>query len=135
MPDQKPLEQLLYISTIAPSASVDMPSILAISRRNNQASDITGLLMFNGKRFLQVLEGPADAVEATLTRINRDPRHRAQVVLGRKTVDHRQFGEWSMAFRDGQAPSDAAVYESIYAKVADTSPNLRAELVAFASNI
>lgn len=135
MSDKPPLEQLLYISTIAPLGKAGLSSILAAARRNNQANDITGLLMFNGKRFLQVLEGPIDAVEATFARIDRDPRHRAQVVLARKTVAQREFGDWSMAYRDGTGPTDSALYETICAKVADAHPNLRAELMAFARSI
>ena len=135
MSDKIPLVQLLYISTITPSAATSLSSILASARRNNQANDITGMLMFNGKRFLQVLEGPVEAVEATYDRINRDPRHRAQVVLARRTIAHREFGDWSMAYRDGTGPTDSALYETIRAKVADAHPNLRAELTAFARNI
>lgn len=135
MPDESPLEQLLYISTISPLGGTGLSSILASARRNNQANDITGLLMFNGKRFLQVLEGPTDAVEATFARIYRDTRHRAQVVLARRTVDRREFGDWSMAYRNGSGPSDDALYETICSKVADAHPNLRAELMAFARNI
>ncbi len=135
MSDETSLEQLLYISTIAHAGTAALSSILASARRNNQANDITGLLMFNGKRFLQVIEGPADAVEATYARINCDPRHRAQVVLARRTVDQREFGDWSMAYRNGSGPSDNALYETICAKVADAHPNLRAELMAFAKNI
>jgi Sensors of blue-light using FAD len=135
MPDSVPIEQILYISTITPLATVEMSSILSSARRNNQAADITGLLLFNGKRFLQVLEGPADAVTATYARIAQDPRHRAQVVLSRKRVAQREFGDWSMAFRDGKTAPGDALYEAISAKVADAHPSLRAEVMAFARNI
>jgi len=88
--------------------------------------------MFNGKRFLQVLEGPSGAVENTFERIRRDTRHRAQVMLSRRTVGRREFGDWSMAFRDGHA---GEVYDLICARTADAHPNLRAELTAFARQI
>ncbi len=129
------LEQILYISTLSPRETVDLSSILASARRNNRRAGITGLLMFNGKRFLQVLEGPADAVEHTFERIRRDPRHRAQVVLTRKQVQQREFGEWSMAFRDGSQSSSADLYEDICALSAAAHPNLRAELQAFARQL
>lgn len=129
------IEQILYISTISPSEKVDLSAILASARRNNQVHDITGLLLFNGKRFLQVLEGPADSVTATYERITRDRRHRAQVVLSRRRVERREFGDWSMGFRDGKTHPDGELYESICAKVADAHPNLRAEVMAFARNI
>lgn len=129
------IEQLLYISTVSPNETVDLATILATARRNNRANGITGLLMYNCKRFLQVLEGPADAIDATFNRIRRDTRHRGQVLLARKTIDQREFGDWSMDFR-GETNQDAdALYDTICAKIANASPNLRAELTAFASQI
>lgn len=130
-----PIEQILYISTVSPSEMVNLNAILAVARRNNSANDITGLLMFNGKRFLQVLEGPSEAIDATFERIRRDPRHRGQVLLARKTIPQREFGDWSMGFRDRAQEDSGAVYETICAKVADANPNLRAELTAFARQI
>ena len=59
--------QLVYISTSrAPLISDDLlNSVLTVSRRNNAAAGISGLLVAGGRRFLQALEGPRDAVEAT----------------------------------------------------------------------
>ena len=126
------IEQILYISTVSPRETIDLPAILAVARRNNDADAITGLLMFNGKRFLQVLEGPHEAVDRTFERIRRDSRHRAQVVLARKTIEQREFGEWSMAYRDGSHRDGAEIINDICSKTAAANPNLRAELVAFA---
>ena len=49
--------------------------LLATSRRNNEQSGITGMLLYNERRFPQVLEGNEAAVSATSARIERDPRH------------------------------------------------------------
>lgn len=132
MSEPRDLLQILYISTVTPKESVDLMSILAVARRNNRAQDITGLLMFNGKRFLQVLEGPTSPVEETFARIRRDSRNRAHVILSRKVVEQREFGDWSMAFREGV---EGAVHDLICAKTANAHPNLRAELTAFAQQI
>jgi len=132
MSERLDLLQILYISTVSPKETVDLNAILTVARRNNKALDITGLLMFNGKRFLQVIEGPTASVEQTFARIQRDSRHRAHVVLSRKAVDRREFGDWSMAFRDG-AKDD--LHDLICAKTVAAHPNLRAELTAFARHI
>ena len=129
------LLQILYISTVSPAETVDLGSILAVARRNNQARGITGLLMFNGKRFLQVLEGPDGAVEETFARIRRDPRHRAHVMLSRKAISAREFGDWSMAFRESECDSRNEIYDTICARSATAHPNLRAELTSFARHI
>lgn len=90
--------QLVYISTA--TATVDraeVDAILVSSRRNNATSGITGLLLHDGRRFLQALEGPRAAVEQTFRRISADPRHRAIVILSEQDVAAAQFGRWDMA--------------------------------------
>lgn len=99
--------QLIYISTAVGTPSG--PAILAVSRRNNRRVDVSGLLFFDGKRFLQALEGPADVVEETYERIRQDDRHRAAVVLSRRTVEEREFGPWEMAERVPGEDGDAFV--------------------------
>lgn len=91
--------QLLYVSSAPSGQSPDVAAILARSVANNRRDRITGLLYTDGKRFLQVLEGPQDTVEQTFARIAADPRHRAVVVLTRRTIAAREFGEWAMAQR------------------------------------
>ncbi|RVT90406.1 BLUF domain-containing protein [Sphingomonas crocodyli] len=90
--------QLTYISTAAPSLSIyDAEMILETSRRNNSHAGLTGLLVFDGTRFLQALEGDQIPVEDTYLRICADTRHRAVVELSRRSVNARQFGGWAMA--------------------------------------
>jgi hypothetical protein len=127
--------QLAYISTA--KAVVDRPlfdSILASSRRNNSRNEVTGLLVSGGGRFLQVLEGPDQAVLATYARIQADPRHRGFVLINCQSVGERAFGDWSMAFREGGIlVSDdrlQAAVEKLTSKITD--PNLRAQFAGFA---
>ena len=74
--------------------------LLAVSRRNNEKSGITGMLLYKERRFLQVLEGEESAVRATYARIERDPRHRDVVLLITGAEQEREFGDWSMAFHE-----------------------------------
>ena len=97
--------QLLYISTMVGEADLDL--ILGTSRLNNLVHGITGLLYTDGRRFLQVLEGPTVAVDATYARIERDARHRAPVMLSRRDVEKREFGHWAMAARGRGEEGDA----------------------------
>jgi hypothetical protein len=96
--------QLLYISSVV--GRLSNLEILATSRRNNARDSVTGLLYCDGVRFLQVLEGPDDKVDATYARIKVDPRHRAAVVLSRRNVEHREFGPWDMATRSSGEESE-----------------------------
>ncbi len=54
-----------------------------------------------------MLEGPRATVEDTFLRIIADPRHRALVLLSRREIDRREFGEWSMARRTFDEAPDA----------------------------
>lgn len=127
--------QLCYISSRTPGTPVTVDAILSASRRNNGEAGVTGLLVHDGRRFLQVLEGEAAAVDATFERIRSDPGHRAIVTLSRRPVGNRQFGCWAMAAervadtgardRADQASDDiAGVVDRMTAGVTD--PDLRA---------
>lgn len=127
--------QLVYISSAAmPTGAAEIDAILASSRRNNALAGITGLLLYDGVRFLQALEGPAGAVEATFQRISADPRHRAIVPLSHQDVAAAQFGRWDMASHaaapgPGDAASLAEIVDGLVADVTDA--DLRALFTGF----
>ena len=90
------LSQYLYIST-APSLSRDeVEAILASSARNNPARGITGLLLYNGRNFLQLLEGEEAELVDLMVRISHDPRHAGVSILDQKTIAKRACPEWAM---------------------------------------
>ena len=93
--------QLIYISSArAGTTAADCADILAVARRNNGHAGVTGLLLFNGKRFLQALEGPETDVRRIFDTVSADPRHRAVVSLSEKSIETREFGDWTMAYED-----------------------------------
>jgi hypothetical protein len=117
------MQQLTYISTAKAGLSeADVAAILAVSRRNNRRDGITGLLIHDGRRFLQALEGPAPLVDAAFTRIRSDPRHRATVMLSCRDITAREFGEWAMAAQAvAPVPDRTSLAETVSALVADVS--------------
>jgi hypothetical protein len=117
--------QLTYISSASPGAAVDPQPILATSRRNNARDGITGLLYFDGVRFLQVLEGPDAQVRAAVDRIRADTRHRAIVILSQRQIQMREFGNWDMAHY-GPGADVEAFLTRIADLTADAAPNVRA---------
>lgn len=127
--------QLTYISTARPDiGSRDVDQILAASRRRNDASGLTGLLIFDGVRFLQAIEGERDPLFATYERIKADRRHRAVVLLSSREVAAREFGDWAMAWnrvdRAAQGSSLAATVDALVLEVPD--PNTRELFRSFA---
>ncbi len=125
------MQQIVYISTSrAERPSLDLvESILSASRRNNARDGLTGLLIVGGRRFLQVLEGPAEALDRAYARIKQDPRHFALVELSRRQVSAPSFPEWDMGYEVGDADLLPLV-TGLTEKVAD--PSLKAQLLSFA---
>ena len=76
----------------------EIESILALSRMRNATWGVTGALLFSADSFVQVLEGPEDAVETLFEKIQLDPRHAEVVVLQASAVQDRGFAQWSMAY-------------------------------------
>ena len=93
------LERLVYGSTATGHTDnlVNMATILAESGRNNARDGLTGALAAHGDRYIQVIEGPGDAIDGLLRRLTTDPRHNDIVIFGREMVEQRLFGDWGMA--------------------------------------
>jgi hypothetical protein len=53
----------------------DIEAIHRTAREVNALEGITGLLVFNGTHFLQIVEGSPQAVDELIERLRRDPRH------------------------------------------------------------
>lgn len=102
------IRQLIYVSDLVGDAA-QLSTILESSVRHNQTDGLTGMLLYSGGNFLQVLEGPPESVQSTYNRICRDPRHKNCLVLLEQDVPERQFSRWSMGCRQLSA-QDAAQF-------------------------
>src|SRR5436309_800677 len=91
--------QIVYSSKAThPMSTEELTDILAVAQPRNLVADITGILLYRNGDFLQVLEGPVDALSFLLEKLNRDSRHSEVRVLLDGQVSARAFGAWSMAF-------------------------------------
>jgi hypothetical protein len=99
------LLQLVYASRPFGYESTMLTGILFDARRCNTRDGITGALICRDDLFLQLLEGPEAAVEATFARIAADDRHIEVRRLTRRMIgdDERMFAAWAM--RDDPAAS------------------------------
>lgn len=101
-------------------------AIMDASALNNPRLGLTGALIAERGWFIQVLEGPRDAVSAMLARISRDSRHTCMVIADIQEVSERRYPGWSMSFVDadtapaelGRIPDfDVAPAETLRARV------------------
>ena len=90
------LSQCLYISTAPSLSREEVDAILEASARNNPAPGITGLLLYNGRNFLQLLEGEVEDIEALMERISADSRHTGVSILHIGTIAARVCPDWAM---------------------------------------
>jgi hypothetical protein len=74
----------------------DLHDILREARALNALDGITGLLVFDGSRFLQIVEGTEEAIDNLMERLRRDRRHNAVEVRDERVVEQRSFAGWTM---------------------------------------
>ncbi len=95
--------QLIYASKPFGFDDLVLRGILATARRNNERDGITGALVCREDLFLQLLEGPGDAVLSAFGRICRDDRHIDVNKLAENPIASRLFPEWSMRHDPAQS--------------------------------
>lgn len=100
---------IIYSSVATrPLGDDDLAALLAQSRRANEQNDITGVLLFRNGYFLQLLEGPDQAVRAKMATIKHDDRHTKVTVLTEEIIEERQFPEWTMGYPAADADVEQA---------------------------
>ena len=89
--------QLLYVSTAAQGlVQSDLDDIVAGAVARNASLEVTGSLYYNGRNFMQLLEGPAPAVHDLMDSIRRDPRHSGVVIIKELIGSPSVFAAWNM---------------------------------------
>jgi hypothetical protein len=74
----------------------DLEAIHRTAREVNALEGITGLLIFNGTHFLQIIEGAPSAIDDLVERLRRDPRHSGLEIRDEQMIEQRSFPDWSM---------------------------------------
>jgi Sensors of blue-light using FAD len=91
------LKTLTYTSLASLDlTSDDVDSILQTARAANALDGITGLLVFNGTHFMQVVEGAPNAIDDLVDRLRRDPRHSGVEIRDERAINERFFPDWTM---------------------------------------
>jgi hypothetical protein len=102
--------RLVYVSSAVDLFTDDqLQELLEVSRRNNSAAGITGMLLYVEGSFIQVLEGEKPKVAETQQRIAKDPRHQGLITLLEGEEPEREFADWSMGFKKVQGREGASL--------------------------
>jgi hypothetical protein len=91
--------QMSYLSQAsAPMSADQLLALLMQCRTNNTARGLTGMLLYGNGTFLQVIEGEDAVVDRLVATIEADPRHVGMRRLSRRSIERRQYADWSMGF-------------------------------------
>ncbi|MDQ3077995.1 MAG: BLUF domain-containing protein [Pseudomonadota bacterium] len=127
------LKCLTYTSWARPDLGAEqVDAILTSARVNNPVDGISGLLIFNGTVFMQILEGAEPAVDDLARRLSTDPRHSNMSIRDEREIIERRFPDWTMAYlelKDGQFVGDAAVERALGRDLPESLRNLMRGLV------
>ena len=108
---QPALATLVYRSRcVTPLDGPALNQLVEAAFQRNLAESVTGLLIYDGGRFLQWLEGPAESVDRIWQSIRVDSRHTDVEILGHMPTTVRCFPDWGMKLgdRDPSERPDAA---------------------------
>jgi hypothetical protein len=102
-PELKIEKRLIYRSMPFGFDRSMLAGILSAARRNNPRLGITGALVCRQDLYLQLIEGPGEAIDALYARICEDDRHANVELLLTEDMGERMFPNWAML--DDQSPS------------------------------
>jgi hypothetical protein len=101
------LHEILYCSVLAPDQPPTVVGqIVGHARARNAERAITGLLVFDGLRFCQHLEGPRGDLLELMQRIGQDARHAQVRVMYGGPLDQRRYHRFDMGFADYEGAGD-----------------------------
>jgi hypothetical protein len=94
------IDQILYCSLMSePMDEAAIEALVQMAANLNRMDHITGLLMQADGVFLQLIEGPRDAIKHLWARILHDKRHKGIVQLyHRREVEARVCEGWGMRY-------------------------------------
>ena len=120
-----PIFRLCYLSKpVKPFTAADLDDIEKKSVAANSERDVTGLLVVNEDRILQILEGAEDAVRELYAKIEADSRHTVVKVVCSVEDEVRLLLTWNMVVRGltGTPPSLLEQFVEIYDELLHAEP-------------
>lgn len=95
------LVSLLYVSRIAPGLDEGrtVATITRQARTHNAIAGVSGVLVFDGESFAQLVEGVSPTIAALRDRILQDDRHRdAKVLWFGASGAEREYPGWDLGY-------------------------------------
>ena len=90
------MRRIIYISTASGLSAAEIERLVESAQRNNTEREITGFLLYNGRNFLQLIEGPKASLMSLMATLARDPRHSGMLTLIDEPIEERSCPHWTM---------------------------------------
>lgn len=96
----------MYYSVIYQSKSqshfapMDIELMLMKAKRKNKRLKITGCIVYADNKFIQLIQGPKDAIIDLYKEIKADKRHFKVTTLLEQSTEQKIWSDWSMAILD-----------------------------------
>ncbi len=90
------MRRIVYISTATGMPAAEVDRIVAAAEQGNFERQITGFLIYNGRNFLQLIEGEQAVLMSLMAKLARDPRHSGILRLIDEPITERSCAGWSM---------------------------------------
>ena len=103
---------LIYVSSAVKLMSEEaLLLLLQQSQIKNADLAVTGMLLYKGGNFMQMLEGEECVVRELYAEIRKDSRHTGVLTIITAKVAARNFKNWSMGFHNMDKVADLPNYE------------------------
>lgn len=90
---------LIYVSAATKHMDTEeLMLLLEQAREKNSHLEITGMLLYKSKSFMQMLEGEKETVLALYETIRNDERNNHPITIRMGNISERNFESWSMGF-------------------------------------
>ncbi|MEX1669052.1 BLUF domain-containing protein [Zhongshania guokunii] len=104
---------LIYVSSaIRQMPEEDLLILLRQSQAKNCDLDISGMLLYKGGNFMQMLEGEEKTVRELYATIKNDERHKNVLTIITGNLKERNFIGWSMGFQNMDKVADLQTYDN-----------------------
>lgn len=114
------LTTLIYRSQLNTSCELlSLTALIEKAKHSNVKLGVTGILLFNGTEFLQILEGAEETVDTLFKTIRDDRRHHSVVELMRDYGPRRRFENVGMLLFDLRVDMPKSILTSVlsYSKI------------------
>ena len=104
-----PVSALAYVSTADAALSAGQVMAMGTNAQfRNNGDGITGILVYNGRNFFQIVEGDRDPLYALLGRLHLDTRHSGISLVYEQAQTQRAFGNWDLRIWQANTLRDVA---------------------------